>query len=467
MSADIGILAATTLTSTATIFLLPRSSQSNTIALEKVSSSNTFSSSEYEQADTAWNVLKSFSILYVKEGKHRLLQQALRSCQSAEQYTLNITICIEALSSSWTFQASRVDSWKESLQLHEHVKTVVSCCVDCPLNPNQMMQAAQLSKDSAVFSALTLNACADAKTSLDLSLRIFRYQGMFSDSKASLSESLELFHRLNQKDFDVQNGIAMSLHEIGLLELKQHNLVDAEAHLLESLRLRRKNSKLEECDAAIAATLHQIAAVYVARKPPLLDNAKSLLLEALGLCSQSGERAATLKQLARVTIRQVQYQRGALALQQERFDDAWLHFTETLRIRRHVYSYARSPKDSNPVHMEVSCVLHELGCVGFARGSYAESKDMFSQEKEMTLIKRQAQGNSVEHQDDRFVAPEIDNASNDERCGAIVEFRDAIVTHIDSTAENYRSEILHTCDDLRDALRSRGIKVHDSFLTGK
>ncbi|KAL7507833.1 hypothetical protein ACHAXN_004946 [Cyclotella atomus] len=77
----------------------------------------------------------------------------------------------------------------------------------------------------------------------------------------------------------------------------------------------------------------------------------------------------------------VQYQRGALALQQERFDDAWLHFTETLRIRRHVYSYSRSPKDSNPVHMEVSCVLHELGCVGFARGSYAESKDMFSQEK--------------------------------------------------------------------------------------
>jgi hypothetical protein len=49
---------------------------------------------------------------------------------------------------------------------------------------------------------------------------------MFSDSKASLSESLELFHRLNQKDFDVQNGIAMSLHEIGLLELKQHKLVD-------------------------------------------------------------------------------------------------------------------------------------------------------------------------------------------------------------------------------------------------
>ena len=109
--------------------------------------------------------------------------------------------------------------------------------------------------------------------------------------------------------------------------------------------------------------------------------------------------------------------------------------------------------------------------------------------KERALIKRQAQGNSVEHQDDRFVVPmtivteamqtrslarkfalerkcsartmndmkasltrlqrEIDNASDDESYGAIVQFRDAIVTHIDSTAENYRSKMLHACDVLR------------------
>jgi hypothetical protein len=80
-----------------------------------------------------------------------------------------------------------------------------------------------------------------------------------------------------------------------------------------------------------------------------------------------------------------------LALQQERFNDAWLHFTEALRIRRHVYSYARSAKDTNPVHIEVSCVLHELGCVGFARGSYAQSKDMFLQEKEILIRLEEAQ----------------------------------------------------------------------------
>ena len=77
--------------------------------------------------------------------------------------------------------------------------------------------------------------------------------------------------------------------------------------------------------------------------------------------------------------------KGCLALQQNRFNDAWLHFMETLRIRRHVYSYARSAEDTNPVHLEVSCVLHELGCVAFAQGSFGQSKDMFSSEKDILV----------------------------------------------------------------------------------
>jgi hypothetical protein len=44
---------------------------------------------------------------------------------------------------------------------------------------------------------------------------------------------------------------------------------------------------------------------------------------------------------------------------------------------------------------------------------------------------------------------EINRASNDESYAAIVEFKDEIVTHIGSTAKNYRSEILHACDVLR------------------
>lgn len=114
-----------------------------------------------------------------------------------------------------------------------------------------------------------------------------------------------------------------------------------------------------DCDkinANCASTLHQLAAIHVARKPPSLDKAKALLKEALSLSRQIGQRAATLKQLARVTIREgsldqaesyleqalelylelygenklhinvaaVKFQQGALALQREQLDEAWL-----------------------------------------------------------------------------------------------------------------------------------------------
>lgn len=77
--------------------------------------------------------------------------------------------------------------------------------------------------------------------------------------------------------------------------------------------------------------------------------------------------------------------KGALALQREKLEDARLHYLECLRIRRYVYSYAQTSKDKNPIHLEIACVLHELGCVSFAQGSYAQSKDMFVSEKEILM----------------------------------------------------------------------------------
>jgi hypothetical protein len=72
-------------------------------------------------------------------------------------------------------------------------------------------------------------------------------------------------------------------------------------------------------------------------------------------------------------------------LQCERPDDAWAHFNECLRIHRHVYQYARSSNDKHPIHLEVSCVLHQLGCVGFAQGSYATANEMFYSEREILV----------------------------------------------------------------------------------
>lgn len=122
---------------------------------------------------------------------------------------------------------------------------------------------------------------------------------------------------------------------------------------------------------------------------------------------QIGQRAATLKQLARVAIRRgefhvadaslvqalelyaelygehtlhinvaaVRFQQGALAFQCDQLNEAWTHFSECLLARRHVYEFSQGN------HLEVSSVIHELGCVAFAQKSIAKAREMLAEEK--------------------------------------------------------------------------------------
>ncbi|KAL7466089.1 hypothetical protein ACHAXS_006381, partial [Conticribra weissflogii] len=419
---------------------------------------HSFSSFEYEQADLVWDMLKSFSILTVKEGRgtiHRLMSQAMRYSQSDDDGRRNVAIGINAMRSMWTFKPERPDTWKESLPLLEHVKSVVAHSLEFDLSPSCILRAGELSREAGVFSAMALNAFVEAQASLELSLtlldigaakrrkdpafpkakaetlhelgRVLRYQANYSESEQSLREALTLSrgwrnnHR-HRNDPSVQKQIADTLHELGVLEVKKHNLDTAASFLQQSLDMRRSSSDQCASDATnadCAATLHQLAAIHVARKPPSLEKAKMLLQESLSLCRQIGQRAATLKQLARVSIRQgfldkadsylehalelylelygdnklhmniaaVKFQQGALALQREQLEDAWHHFSECLRIRRHVYAYARpvgsETKDADPTHLEVSCVLHELGCVAFSQKRYSRSMDVLEAERDI------------------------------------------------------------------------------------
>ena len=418
---------------------------------------NSISAFEYEESDVAWDLLKSFSLISVKEGKgsvHRLLQQAMRTCQSDKESRRNLIICIDALRSLWTFKPEEVESWKEAFQILEHVKCVVAHALEFELNAIYILKAAQLSMEAGVFSAMALNAFVEAQNSLHLALsllekaklgrnspsqrlkaevlhelgRVYRYQGSYNESERSLLESLEISQHVSRKDPTVKKFVADTLHELGVLEVKKHNLDSAAQFLIRSLELRQsiKDTGSDSVNASSAATLHQLAATYVARKPPSLEKAKTLLQDALKMCRQIGQRAATLKALARVTIRQgyldqaetyleqalelylelygdnklhiniasVKFQQGALALQREQLDEAWLHFSECLRIRRHVYAYAKqvgvigavstkrkSSVDTNPIHLEVSVALHELGTVGFAQRRFSQAFQMLLEER--------------------------------------------------------------------------------------
>ena len=411
---------------------------------------------EFEQSDSIWQILKSFSILTVKEGKgsmHRLLAQSLRAAQTETESCYNLKICIEATDKIWHFDPKKSETWQESLHVVEHIKSLVSHVAqhERDICPYIGLRAGSLSMETGVFSAMALNGFIEAQASLELALKIFkksalkrdkkenileveaealhelgrvlRYQGHFAESQEHLLKALSVRNELAQFDSSTNHFVADTLHELGVLEVKKHSLDTAEKYLTRALDLRRTlDQEYSGIDADCASTLHQLAAVHVARKPPLLDKAEELLKEALGLSRQVGQRAATLKLLARVTIRQglldtaesylrkalelyaelygertnhinvaaVKFQQGALACQREQLKQAWIHFSECLRIRSQVYAYAKhnqpwedgaDSKTTYPIHLEVSVVLHELGCVAYAQNRYPQSLKMLQAER--------------------------------------------------------------------------------------
>ena len=424
---------------------------SQEIVRGSISRSTSYSCDEFEQTDLIWKILKSFSILLVKDAKgsmHRLLAQALRTSQSEEDGRRNVKICVYAVGHAWNFKPGQVDTWQESANILEHLKAIVAHSF--LHSDGLLLETAVLSREAGIFSAMALNRFEEAKDSLEQSLeildkietgstaqiqkaraaamyelgRVFRYQGSFQQSEEALRKSLEIRNHLASTDLDERHGVAATLYELGVLEVKKHNLDSALDFLQRALDLRRRlevDSVCEGIEAECAATLHQLAAVHVARKPPSLDKAETLLQEALGLHMQIGQRAATLKQLARVAIRRgefdsaekslaqalelyaelygetalhinvaaVKFQQGALAFQREQLGQAWQCYSECLRARRHVYAYVQGN------HLEVSSVLHELAHVAFTQQLIPKAKEMLQSEKK---ILDQICENSSHHQ---------------------------------------------------------------------
>lgn len=402
----------------------------------------------YEETDEVWNILKSFSILTVKHGKgsmHRLLAQALRVSQSEEEAKRNLEVCIRAVQMGWTFKPEKTETWQDSLAILEHVKSVT--IHSCEQKTSMLVETATLSKEVGILATMALNRFVEAESALELSLkilsqaerstpshlkvqaetlyelgRVLRYRGNFEKSEEKLRESLLIRKNLKRHDPTINQSIADTLHEIGMVEVKQHNLDSAASFFQQALDLRQVMDAehvalhRDQIDASYAKTLHQLAAVYVARKPPSLDKAEKLLQEALSHSIQIGQRAATLKELARVTMRQglldraehylaqalelyeelygentphinvaaVKFQQGALESQRDNLQQAWVCFSDCLRMRRLVYAYARAQSDNseeNPAHLDVSSVLHELGRVAFNQHTMKSALSMLNAEK--------------------------------------------------------------------------------------
>ena len=167
--------------------------------------------------------------------------------------------------------------------------------------------------------------------------KVSRYRGRLGEAEDALQAALALWSEEESDSWE----IAATLHELGVLCLKQGRSGQAGERLEESLAMKRRVKANATDDRGLArkfilrfanesATLHQLAAVKLASgdrsahgKEKRLAEAESLLKQALAIESEGGNpfgpgaKAATLQQLSRVAVR-----RGKLVVADQRLREA-------------------------------------------------------------------------------------------------------------------------------------------------
>lgn len=204
------------------------------------------------------------------------------------------------------------------------------------------------------------------KTTSDIMYHLgktLRYNSLFEKSKEALTSSLEIRQGVSDISIDVSD----TLHELGVLNLKIHNLSEAEMLLKRSLDLKKQIKGLKNLgirnrgdsndgDTTEASTLHQLGVVSRAQKK--YEYAEELLHQSLACAEKESafksavtftSRAATIQQLGRIALR-----RGLLS-------KADTLFNEALQLYEKSYG-----ENHSATHVNTIAVRHQLGNTAIA-----------------------------------------------------------------------------------------------------
>jgi tetratricopeptide (TPR) repeat protein len=253
--------------------------------------------------------------------------------------------------------------------------------------------------------------------------KVFRYRGNLDLAEETLQQALKMQQLVWTSHERLE--IAVTLHEIGVIYFKKQDLTKAEGFLQSSLDLKRRlprdsNSTRETQRREEAVTLHHLAQVATASKPPRLDEAETLLQTALRLegkatFSRAGARGSTLQQLGRVAIRRGKldqarryllqalqlhesaygsqhhvnvatdhHQLGLVEMNRRRYGEASEHLLSALRIRRSIYVRGE--------HVDVAVDLSQLGKIERARGNLPAAQQYLNEAYELLRVLPEEQG---------------------------------------------------------------------------
>ena len=309
--------------------------------------------------DRLWDLLRKYSLLFSvgKEGTpqgriHRLQAAAIRLTLPMADKVTFLKRNIAAFDRGWHFSRKDPSTWESSGENLKHLVAMIPHVKDAlarddpallrSLGLDSIRNFCLLIVDGGSYLAVALSRFDSAQNLLEQSYqflrqlqnfngvdiradialnlsrlgRLLRYNGDFVKSQECLSEALDYCEVLHEDPL-----LSDTLHELGVLAIRKHDLNLAESYLLKSLTLKRQYVN----DAwSIAGTLHQLAVVATANGQ--YGHAVVLLHECLELEDRATvSKAATLQQLGRVALR-----RGFTAEARE-------HFLDSLGIYLSIY----------------------------------------------------------------------------------------------------------------------------------
>jgi len=327
--------------------------------------------------DDVWHLLKSFSLISVREfagradeamgSMHRLVSAVIRSTHSAAQATDACRICAQVLRRLWCFKFSDSTTWPVAGRLVQHIKVLASYDADGDSRLDEAI--AGLLVDGAVVVSCVLSRFDEALAMLERALDIQRRIPVPGEVLRRTLHELGIVHRL-QGNFALAISFleealgsdpkreADTMHELGVVHVRKHNAEAALEYLERALKLKHENGA-EDVD--VAATLHELAVAATNSRPPRLDEAERLLHQALALVKTAGATPATTATL---------HQLGRIAIRRGRYNQARTILDEALSLQEAVYG-------SRGLHVNVAAVQHQLGVVAKCEGRLVDSEHHF------------------------------------------------------------------------------------------
>jgi len=259
----------------------------------------------------------------------------------------NVIICSEGVLNTIVREAPDFWRYKASYHVLQGVRLAVEDILDLQLSRNYNTKE-EIMRQMKISDYLLKKATNDSQKAFLFSEKanLHYMLGEYKEAEKYYTQSLELFESLGDKQ-----GIAYSLHQLGMLQQDQGNYKEAEKYYTQSLELKKS---LED-KQGIARSLGQLGNLQYLQGS--YKEAEKYYTQSLELFESLGDKRGIAHSL---------HQLGMLQQDQGNYKEAEKYYTQSLELKKSLgdkQGIARS--------------LHQLGMILESKESYEEAEKYY------------------------------------------------------------------------------------------